>query len=94
MALLDAKATAEEVEAYKHFTVSLAERVAKAHHERGNEDNVSDAERAAIDEIAGTLGVAAPRVRTPPPWTDEPLRAELLALAEADQAFRRSRSSA
>ena len=60
VALLDGKATAEEVEDYKRFAVSLAERVAKAHHERGNEDNVSEAERAAIDEIAGTLGVAAP----------------------------------
>ena len=58
--LLEGKATADEVEAYKHFTVSLAERVAKAHHERGNEDNVSDAERAAIGEIATTLGVTAP----------------------------------
>jgi predicted transcriptional regulator len=59
VALLDGKATADEVEAYKHFTVALAERVAKAHHERGNEDNVSAAERAAIDEIAATLGVSA-----------------------------------
>jgi hypothetical protein len=59
VALLDGKAAAEEVEAYKHFTISLAERVAKAHHESGSEDNVSEAERAAIDEIAATLGISA-----------------------------------
>jgi len=59
LALLDGKASAEEVEAYKHFTVDLATRVAKAHHEGGSEENVSAAERAAIDEIAATLGITA-----------------------------------
>jgi hypothetical protein len=57
--LLDGKAKPDEVEAYKHFTVNLAERVAKAHHEGGSEENVSAAERAAIDEIAATLGITA-----------------------------------
>jgi hypothetical protein len=52
-ALLAQKATPEEAEAYRTFVASLAERVAEAHKEHGEE--VSDKERAAIDEIAATL---------------------------------------
>jgi hypothetical protein len=59
VALLDQKATAGEVEAYKHFTVALAQRVANAHREGGSDQAVSPAERAAVDEIAATLGVTA-----------------------------------
>lgn len=54
VALLEQKATPEEVEEYKRFVVGLAERVAEAH------KDVSDQERSAIEEIAGTLGVEAP----------------------------------
>lgn len=54
VALLEQKATPEELEDYRQFVVGLAERVAGAHKEHGQE--VSDKERAAIDEIAGTLG--------------------------------------
>ncbi|HEX6491442.1 MAG TPA: hypothetical protein VF002_08755 [Gaiellaceae bacterium] len=56
--LLEQKATAEEVEDYKGFVLSLAEKVANAHREGG--EAVSPAELAAINEIAATLGRAAP----------------------------------
>jgi hypothetical protein len=55
VALLDAKATPEEGEEYKRFVVTLAEKVANAHRE-GGDSAVSDAERAAIEEIRGALG--------------------------------------
>jgi hypothetical protein len=51
---LERKATAEEVEDYKRFILALAEKVANAHREHGV--SVSDAERAAIEEISATLG--------------------------------------
>jgi hypothetical protein len=54
VALLEQKATAEEVAAYKRFVLALADKVANAHREGGT--NVSDAERAAIEEITATLG--------------------------------------
>lgn len=57
VAVLEGKATAAEIDDYKRFTAHLAERVAQAHREGGSDEPVSDAERAAIDEIAGTLGV-------------------------------------
>jgi hypothetical protein len=55
VALLEGKATPEEVEEYKRFVVTLAEKVANAHRE-GGDSAVSDAERAAIEEIQGALG--------------------------------------
>jgi hypothetical protein len=58
VALLESK-TPEEVEAYRRFAVGLAGNVADAHRERGNDDNESEAERAAITEIAGALGTTA-----------------------------------
>jgi hypothetical protein len=56
--VLERKATPEEVDDYRRFVLTLAERVAAAHREGGQP--VSDAERAAIDEIAAALGTAAP----------------------------------
>jgi hypothetical protein len=62
VALLEQKATPEEVDDYKRFVVTLAQRVAEAHREGflglGGE-RVSDAERAAIEEIAQALGTAS-----------------------------------
>ena len=58
VAVLEQKATPEEAEDYRHFVLNLAEKVANAHREGGQ--NVSDAERAAIQEIADALGTAAP----------------------------------
>ena len=52
--LLQEKATPDEADAYRRFVTSLAERVAEAHREDGVA--VSDAERAALDEIARTVG--------------------------------------
>ena len=57
VALLEAKATPEETEEYRRFVVTLAEKVANAHRE-GGDSAVSDAERAAIEEIRGALGAS------------------------------------
>jgi hypothetical protein len=54
VSLLEAKASPEELEDYRRFTLSLAERVASAKEEDGQP--VSDAERTAIDEISAALG--------------------------------------
>jgi len=54
VALLDQKASPEEVESYKRFTLSVAERVAEAHKEQGT--SVSAEERDAIAKIESTLG--------------------------------------
>ncbi len=56
--LLGRKATPEELADYRRFVLNLADRVATAHREGG--DSVSPAERVAIEEIAASLGVAAP----------------------------------
>jgi hypothetical protein len=52
--LLGRKATADEVEGYRRFVLTLADKVANAHREDGA--NVSEAERAAIGEISTSLG--------------------------------------
>ncbi len=54
VSLLEAKASPEEIEDYRRFTLSLAERVANAKEEDGQP--ISDAERTAIDEISAVLG--------------------------------------
>jgi hypothetical protein len=51
--LLGQKATPDEVEAYRRFTLAIAEHVAAAHKEAGAA--VSPEERQAIDKIASTL---------------------------------------
>jgi hypothetical protein len=58
IALLESKASPEEVDDYKRFTLNLADKVANAHREDGV--SVSPAERAAIEETAATLGTTAP----------------------------------
>jgi hypothetical protein len=55
IALLEQKATPEEVDDYRRFVTSLAERVAGAKGEKDDKP-VSDAESAAIAEIAQALG--------------------------------------
>lgn len=60
--LLEQKATPEEVDEYKRFVINLAQRVAEAHREGFlglSGERVSDAERAAIEEIAQALGTAS-----------------------------------
>jgi hypothetical protein len=54
MVLLESKATPEEVDEYRRFILTLANKVAAAHREEGQE--VSPAEAVAIDQIAGALG--------------------------------------
>jgi hypothetical protein len=56
VATLAQKATADELDAYKRFVLTLSDKVANAHREGGVA--VSDAERAAIDEISAALGQA------------------------------------
>jgi hypothetical protein len=51
---LEQKATPEEVEDYRRFVRGLAERVAEAHKEGG--EQVSDAERSALEGIGAALG--------------------------------------
>lgn len=56
--LLNAKATPEEVQDYRQFVIGLSERVANARREGFmgmSGERVSDAERAAIGEIAAAL---------------------------------------
>jgi hypothetical protein len=54
VALLEQKATAQELDDYRRFVVTLTEKVAHAHREHGVE--VSPSEQAAIDEITAALG--------------------------------------
>jgi hypothetical protein len=54
--VLEQKATTEEIDAYRRFVLTLAQKVASAHREDGVE--VSGPEQAAIDEITAALGAA------------------------------------
>jgi hypothetical protein len=63
LALVEAKATPEETDQFKHFVVGLAAKVAEAHREGFlgfTGERVSDAEREAVGEVAASLGVAEP----------------------------------
>jgi hypothetical protein len=55
--VLERKATPDEVEGYRRFVLTLADKVANAHREHGA--SVSEAERAAINEISASLGSSA-----------------------------------
>jgi hypothetical protein len=52
--VLEHKATPEELDDYRRFVLGLAQRVAEAHREDGQD--VSPSERQAIDDITGALG--------------------------------------
>jgi hypothetical protein len=54
VALLEGKATADEVGDYRRFIGSLMDRVARRHEEHGTA--ISAKEQAAIDEVAAALG--------------------------------------
>ena len=58
VALVEGKASPEEVDAYRRFIIGLAERVAAAKEE--GDEPVSEAERAAIGEVMAALGPEAP----------------------------------
>ena len=53
VALLRGKATADEVDDYRAFVVSLTERVARQHAENGAD--ISDRERAVMEEISAAM---------------------------------------
>ena len=55
--LLERKATPEELDEYRRFVLNLADKVATAHREGG--EDVSPAERAAVEEIAAALRTVA-----------------------------------
>ncbi|GAA0916982.1 hypothetical protein [Virgisporangium aurantiacum] len=57
VALLETKATPEEVEGYRRFVLAVADKVANAHREHGQA--VSPEEAVAIDLIATALGATA-----------------------------------
>jgi hypothetical protein len=60
--LLEPKAEPEDLEAYKRFVLTVAERAAEATKSGGvlgiGGERVSDAESAALDELAAALGTA------------------------------------
>jgi hypothetical protein len=59
VALLEGKATPQELNEYKGFIVNLADKVARAHREGSrSQDPVSDAEGASIAAITAALGAA------------------------------------
>ncbi len=57
VALLGSKAAADEVDGYRRFVLTLANKVAAAHREQGQ--SVSPAETDAIRQIAAALGTTA-----------------------------------
>ena len=57
VALLESKASPEEVEEYRRFVLTLANTVAAAHREHGQ--SVSPAEADAVNQIAAALGTTA-----------------------------------
>ena len=60
LAILEAKATPEDVDAYKGFVLAVVQTVAEAHREGGfagiGGEEVSEREQAALDEIGALLG--------------------------------------
>ena len=60
MEVIEAKATAPEVDAYKRFVMTVAQAVAGAHKKGGflgiGGKQISDAENQALDEISSALG--------------------------------------
>lgn len=57
IALLEQKATPEEVEGYRTFVLAVARKVAEAHEEEGQP--ISAAEQAAIEKVASTIRTPA-----------------------------------
>ena len=63
VALLERKATPDEVDGYRRFVRGLAETVAAAHREGGTA--ISQPEQAAIEEISAALGGPATSASAP-----------------------------
>lgn len=66
VALLERKATPEQVDAYKRFVLSVAENAAEAHKEGGflgvGGRRISEEEQAALNELSDALGLERPTV--------------------------------
>jgi hypothetical protein len=64
VALVEAKATPEELEAYRAFALTVAQRAAEADKSGGflgvGGERVTEAESAALDDVAGALGTERP----------------------------------
>ena len=64
VAILEPKATPEEVEAYKRFCLAVAERAAEADKSGGflgvGGERVTGSESAVLDQLASTLGIERP----------------------------------
>ena len=64
VALLESKATPEEVEAYRSFALNVAQRAAEADKSGGflgiGGERVSDAETTALNDVAAALGTEPP----------------------------------
>jgi hypothetical protein len=63
LVILQAKASAEDVDAYKGFVLAVVQTAAEAHREGGfvgiGGEEVSEREQAALDEIAALVGTAS-----------------------------------
>lgn len=57
ISLLESKTTPQELEDYRHFVLTLADKVATAHREHGQD--VSPEEAAAVEQIRAALGSPA-----------------------------------
>ena len=57
VAILEKKATPEEVEEYRRFIVTLSHKVAAAHRE--NNQDVSESEQKAVQDITDALGATS-----------------------------------
>ena len=57
VALLETKATPEEVDEYRRFIVTLSQKVAAAHREHGQQ--VSESEQTAINDVSEALSATA-----------------------------------
>jgi hypothetical protein len=55
--LLESKATGDELDGYRQFVLTLANKVAAAHREGGQD--VSPAEAEAVQQVAAALGTAS-----------------------------------
>jgi hypothetical protein len=64
---LEAKASADEVEAYRGFAIAVAQRAAEADKSGGvlgiGGERVSDAERTALADVAAALGTEPPAIQ-------------------------------
>jgi hypothetical protein len=68
VALLERKATLEEVDEYRQFIVTLSHEVAAAH--RKHDQEVSDSEQAAINDITGALNAIVGQEGSSPRFRD------------------------